>query len=324
MARIERDKSLSMDSESLKQALARACVGYIKDVRSAEAAAAEDSVVGEIVLPAEPSKGAPGSGWGMVDADGSDEGYGVVGVAQDSLEDMSRAVAGDRVGDRDPGSDLRLLDEGVRQGRLVDTGPCHNGTRHVNGGPVVQSSSVFLVTPSGNYHGSLSFNAREIFFSSDSESQPEEVDTAAITLVPRRRMRRRRWELAAVSAVFLRRYRLRDSALEIFFRRGKHRNFFVDFGHTKEDAKRCNAFAQALMRASPKSAVKQYPGMSMGRILTQLNVQEQWLNGEMSNFDYLMALNTLAGRSFSDLTQVSKSVSKLTSELASHLLRSLD
>ena len=29
-----------------------------------------------------------------------------------------------------------------------------------------------------------------------------------------------------------------------------------------------------------------------------------WLNGQLSNFEYLMSLNTLAGRSFNDLTQV--------------------
>jgi len=32
-------------------------------------------------------------------------------------------------------------------------------------------------------------------------------------------------------------------------------------------------------------------------------VQDLWLNGKMTNFDYLMHLNRLAGRSFNDLMQ---------------------
>jgi len=34
-----------------------------------------------------------------------------------------------------------------------------------------------------------------------------------------------------------------------------------------------------------------------------LPVTERWVNGEISNFAYLMFLNTLAGRSYNDLTQ---------------------
>jgi hypothetical protein len=45
--------------------------------------------------------------------------------------------------------------------------------------------------------------------------------------------------------------------------------------------------------------------MMISKMVYELGVQEKWLNGKMSNFDYLMALNTLAGRSFNDLCQVS-------------------
>jgi hypothetical protein len=107
-----------------------------------------------------------------------------------------------------------------------------------------------------------------------------------------------------VSAIFLRRFRLRDSALEVFFRRGKHRNFFVDFGHTKENAKQRNDFAKALMQAAPNNAFKHILGMTPFRLVYEHGVQEKWLNGKISNFDYLMALNTIAGRSYNDLCQV--------------------
>lgn len=90
----------------------------------------------------------------------------------------------------------------------------------------------------------------------------------------------------------------------MFFRKGKHRNVFIDFGHKKEDVKQRNEFAKFLMSVAPATAFKQSPGMSPFRMVYEHGVQEKWLNGKMSNFDYLMALNTIAGRSFNDLCQV--------------------
>ncbi len=57
------------------------------------------------------------------------------------------------------------------------------------------------------------------------------------------------------------------------------------------------------MLLAPKSAVKQYPSTPIHRLVADHGVQEAWLSGEMSNFDYLMALNTLSGRSYNDLSQ---------------------
>lgn len=39
------------------------------------------------------------------------------------------------------------------------------------------------------------------------------------------------------------------------------------------------------------------------RKLLRNNMTERWVGGEISNFEYLMHLNTLAGRSYNDLTQ---------------------
>lgn len=90
----------------------------------------------------------------------------------------------------------------------------------------------------------------------------------------------------------------------MFFRRGKHRNVFVEFGHTKENAKQRNEFARALMTAAPSSAFKQLPTMSPYWLVFEHGVQEKWVSGKMSNFEYLMALNTISGRSYNDLCQV--------------------
>lgn len=39
------------------------------------------------------------------------------------------------------------------------------------------------------------------------------------------------------------------------------------------------------------------------RIIENQDSLKKWINYEMSTFDYLMELNTISGRSFSDLTQ---------------------
>jgi hypothetical protein len=36
---------------------------------------------------------------------------------------------------------------------------------------------------------------------------------------------------------------------------------------------------------------------------SESSITKKWKRGQISNFEYLMALNTLAGRSFNDLTQ---------------------
>lgn len=218
---------------------------------------------------------------------------------------QSSAVASNSDGDLL--GDVKHMDEKYFQGRGTETGPALPGTRKMSSVnvKVTFEARVMLVTASGNTWGSLSFNGKEIFFASVAEAGRAEdtSDSTSVNLASIPRMRRRRWALSTVSAVYLRRYRLRNSALEVFFRRGKHRNFFVDFGHNEADERAKNEFARALMSAAPKSAFLQWPTISNLSLVRIHGVQAKWLNGEISNFDYLMALNTISGRTFNDLCQ---------------------
>jgi hypothetical protein len=72
-------------------------------------------------------------------------------------------------------------------------------------------------------------------------------DVAAVTLEAHRKTRRRKWSVGAISAIYMRRYRLRDSSIEVFFGRGKHRNFFIDFGSSEDDVRRRNEFVKVNM-----------------------------------------------------------------------------
>jgi hypothetical protein len=85
----------------------------------------------------------------------------------------------------------------------------------------------------------------------------------------------------------------------------------VDFGHKREDSKTRTDFAKLVSQSAPPSAFKQTPTMSPSRMVYEHeNIQEKWLHGKISNFEYLMALNTIAGRSFNDLCQVRISKSR--------------
>ncbi|GMF26902.1 unnamed protein product [Phytophthora lilii] len=105
-----------------------------------------------------------------------------------------------------------------------------------------------------------------------------------------------RWRYTHLVGVYLRRYRLRDSAIEIFLRNGS--THFLDFPLTTKQ--RRNEFVRVLYSFLPRSTPKQWPG----RVIPHLaSTTKAWQNRQISNFDYLMALNTFAGRSFNDLTQ---------------------
>ncbi|KAE8908643.1 hypothetical protein PF005_g17228 [Phytophthora fragariae] len=105
-----------------------------------------------------------------------------------------------------------------------------------------------------------------------------------------------RWKYSHLVGVYLRRYRLRDSAIEIFLRNGS--THFLDFPLTTKQ--RRNEFVRVLYSFLPRSTPKQWPG----RVIPHLvSTTKAWQNRQISNFDYLMALNTFAGRSFNDLTQ---------------------
>ncbi|KAF8393925.1 hypothetical protein HHK36_020127 [Tetracentron sinense] len=105
------------------------------------------------------------------------------------------------------------------------------------------------------------------------------------------------WLMSSLHQMFSRRYLLRRSALELFM--VDWSNFF-DFGSIEG---RKNAY-QAIVQARPLHLnnmflVTQRPE----QLLKRTQLMERWARWEISNFEYLIQLNTLAGRSYNDITQ---------------------
>jgi Beige/BEACH domain/PH domain associated with Beige/BEACH len=125
-----------------------------------------------------------------------------------------------------------------------------------------------------------------------------------------------RWNLSELSHVYLRRCRLRDSALEMFFIPSGGSSFggfglyspstslFLDFGSGHDGNRRRDDAASSIMKRAPPQTIKQWPDRSGQFLHEQLSrLTMGWVDGRITNFDYLLHLNMLAGRSYNDLTQ---------------------
>jgi len=120
--------------------------------------------------------------------------------------------------------------------------------------------------------------------------------------------RHKRWDLSQVRAVHASRYLLQYSALEIFFTNSLPPVFF-NFP-SQRIAKDVGTTIIYLGNGptSGKSSSKDREDMILyvdKRKVYELaeKARERWRRREISNFEYLMTLNTLAGRSYNDLTQ---------------------
>ncbi|CAM9697469.1 unnamed protein product [Lampetra planeri] len=100
------------------------------------------------------------------------------------------------------------------------------------------------------------------------------------------------WQLREVH---LRRYNLRRSALEIFFI--DQTSYFLNF--TKEVR---NRVYSRIVGLRPPNLVY-YGSRSPQELLKASGITQKWVNREISNFEYLMKLNTIAGRTYNDLAQ---------------------
>nr|CAB3264215.1 neurobeachin-like protein 1 [Phallusia mammillata] len=114
-----------------------------------------------------------------------------------------------------------------------------------------------------------------------------------------------------IKEVHKRRYLLQNIALEIFNRDG--RNYLLVFpqGTRAKVYSKFLSYATSLSDRGKDSISGQRSGLNveqqgptlLSNIIGEKTVTSRWERGEISNFQYLMHLNTLAGRSYNDLMQ---------------------
>uniref|UniRef100_A0A8C0KM69 Neurobeachin-like protein 2 n=1 Tax=Canis lupus dingo TaxID=286419 RepID=A0A8C0KM69_CANLU len=101
--------------------------------------------------------------------------------------------------------------------------------------------------------------------------------------------------LTQLREVHLRRFNLRRSALELFFI--DQANYFLNF-----PCKVRNQMYSLLLRLRPP-AQGYLSSRSPQEMLRASGLTQKWVQREISNFEYLMQLNTIAGRTYNDLSQ---------------------
>ncbi|XP_027159389.1 BEACH domain-containing protein C2 [Coffea eugenioides] len=155
-----------------------------------------------------------------------------------------------------------------------------------------------MVRPLKILRGTFQITTRRINFivdSSESNTSGDGLDCRNETKIEEKD---RSWLISSLHQIYSRRYLLRRSALELFM--VDRSNFFFDFGST--DGRR-NAY-RAIVQARPPHLNNIYLATQRPeQLLKRTQLMERWARWEISNFEYLMQLNTLAGRSYNDITQ---------------------
>nr|GMD65017.1 BEACH domain-containing protein C2 [Ipomoea batatas] len=155
-----------------------------------------------------------------------------------------------------------------------------------------------MVRPLKVLRGMLQITTRRMSFIIDNAESSAAVNGPDCKTEERVQEKDRTWPISSLHHIYSRRYLLRRSALELFM--VDRSNFFFDFGSAEA---RRNAY-RAIVQTRPPHLNNIYLATQRPeQLLKRTQLMERWARWEISNFEYLMQLNTLAGRSYNDITQ---------------------
>uniref|UniRef100_A0A5S6QKC9 Putative neurobeachin homolog n=1 Tax=Trichuris muris TaxID=70415 RepID=A0A5S6QKC9_TRIMR len=111
-----------------------------------------------------------------------------------------------------------------------------------------------------------------------------------------------RWHTSEIRAIFLRCYLLQYRALELFMSSRTAVMFaFRDQGAVKQVVKQLPPVGVGVKYGIAQS--RKASLMTPRQLFKHSDMPQKWQKREISNFDYLMFLNTIAGRTYNDLNQ---------------------
>ncbi|XP_010084029.1 PREDICTED: neurobeachin-like protein 2, partial [Pterocles gutturalis] len=151
---------------------------------------------------------------------------------------------------------------------------------------LVVSEDCELITTVAVVPGRLEVTTQHVYFY-DGSSEKEETEGGIGHDFKR--------PLSHLREVHLRRYNLRRSALELFFI--DQANYFLNF---KKKVR--NKVYSCILGLRPPNQIY-FGSRSPQELLKASGLTQKWVLREISNFEYLMQLNTIAGRTYNDLSQ---------------------
>ncbi|XP_047370718.1 neurobeachin isoform X4 [Vespa velutina] len=167
-------------------------------------------------------------------------------------------------------------------------------------GPVNISTKGKLIAPGIVAPGIISVTSTELYFEVDEEDvEFKKIDSEVLKYCDHLHGK---WYFSEVRAIFSRRYLLQNVAIEIFLASRTSILFaFPDQATVKKVIKALPRVGVGIKYGIPQT--RRASMMSPRQLMRSSNMTQKWQRREISNFEYLMFLNTIAGRTYNDLNQ---------------------
>ncbi|KAJ5068516.1 beige/beach-related [Anaeramoeba ignava] len=175
-----------------------------------------------------------------------------------------------------------------------------------NSNKLVFQANSFLVKPQSSTSGMFEITRSEIHFY-PGKSAPQEnhkrptTPTESSDISPPNNtshgdiQKDRTWRLKDLKSIFKKRFKMKNSALEFYFT--DRTSYFFDF-----TPKTRNIIFRKINALKPPNLIRVDTGAPT-EWLRKTNLTKRWQRYQITNFDYLVELNFLAGRSYNDLSQ---------------------
>ncbi|XP_059080572.1 neurobeachin-like isoform X3 [Tigriopus californicus] len=167
-------------------------------------------------------------------------------------------------------------------------------------GPINISTPAILVSPGISLWGTISITSSEVYFEVDEDHDEfKKIDSQVLQYSDHLHGK---WYFSEIRAIFSRRYLLQNTAIEIFLASRTSIMFaFQDQATVKKVVKVLPRVGVGIKYGIPQN--RRASLMSARQLFQASNMTQKWQRREISNFEYLMFLNTIAGRTYNDLNQ---------------------
>ena len=167
-------------------------------------------------------------------------------------------------------------------------------------GPVNMSTTAVLISPGVAAPGTISITSSELYFEvNEDDPEMKALDPSVLKYCDHLHGK---WYFSEIRAIFSRRYLLQNTALELFLASRTSIMFaFPDQSTVKKVIKALPRVGVGIKYGIPQT--RRASMMSPRQLYRSSNMTQKWQRREISNFEYLMFLNTIAGRTYNDLNQ---------------------